>query len=212
MIKGVIFDFDGTLAATLPVVFTAFRCAVGRFTDREFSDREIISFFGPNDQGIIKNVLPDDWEECYCQYVVEFAAAHHLCPDLFPGMRDALDKLREYGIQLAIVTGRGPDTTAISTKCLGITSYFSAVETGGLECTVKSEKIARILAGWNIAPEEAAYVGDMVPDIVESRKAGVIPLAAAWDENVDIDALQAAGPDAFFCSVPEMMDWLEERL
>ena len=53
-LRGVIFDLDGTLADTLPVCYAAFRAAFHRYVpERTFSDAEITSFFGPNEEGVI---------------------------------------------------------------------------------------------------------------------------------------------------------------
>ena len=62
MIRGVIFDLDGTLGDTLPVCYRAFARVLGRRLGRPFSDTEIHSMFGPSEEGILARLCPADPE------------------------------------------------------------------------------------------------------------------------------------------------------
>ena len=48
MIKAIIFDFDGTLANTLPVCFYAFLSVFKKFDNNEVTPDEIKAMFGPS--------------------------------------------------------------------------------------------------------------------------------------------------------------------
>jgi pyrophosphatase PpaX len=64
IIKAVIFDFDGTLADTLPVCFFAFQAVFREFDNRELTNEEIKAMFGPSETGIIrKNLMNNDYEK-----------------------------------------------------------------------------------------------------------------------------------------------------
>lgn len=52
-----IFDFDGTIADTLPLCFDSFRQVFLTFNNEEMSDDNIESWFGPSEIGIIENNL-----------------------------------------------------------------------------------------------------------------------------------------------------------
>ncbi|WP_081742054.1 MULTISPECIES: HAD hydrolase-like protein [Bacillaceae] len=56
-IKAVLFDFDGTLADTLPVCFLAFESVFKKFDERDVTTEEIKSMFGPSETGIIRENL-----------------------------------------------------------------------------------------------------------------------------------------------------------
>lgn len=55
MIKTAIFDFDGTLADTIPLCREAFRRAIRKLDGRILTDEEIELQFGPDDLGVIRN-------------------------------------------------------------------------------------------------------------------------------------------------------------
>ncbi|OAB39253.1 hypothetical protein PMSD_04815 [Paenibacillus macquariensis subsp. defensor] len=60
-IKSVLFDFDGTLADTLPLSFKAFRSVFLKYENKLLTDKEIIDTFGPTEEEIIgKNIFNKD--------------------------------------------------------------------------------------------------------------------------------------------------------
>jgi len=210
-LKGVIFDLDGTLADTLPICIHAHRRSFEEFLGRTYSDREIVAMFGPSEEGIVAtHISPDQREACLECFLDEYDKAHASCTAPFPGITEALDRLRSRGVRLAIVTGKGAHSAKISLRHLGIEKYFDAVETGAPEGGIKPRCIARILQEWRMPPEEAAYVGDALADVASSREAGVLPLAAAWAATASADALETLHPAALFRTVPDFLSWIDE--
>lgn len=211
-LKGIIFDFDGTVANTLPVVFNAFRRTFLDFTGREYSDEEIPPLFGPNEEGVCRNVVGERYREAYEMYLREYDKHHDvLCGGHFPGMIEALTELRQRGLKLGIVTGKGKESADISMRHLGLAPYFDAVETGSIEGSTKYELIRKLLEDWNVRPEEAAYVGDAGSDMEVAKQVGVIPLGAAWADTANYEELRASEPAAIFRSVGELVAWVKDN-
>jgi phosphoglycolate phosphatase/pyrophosphatase PpaX len=105
------------------------------------------------------------------------------------------------------VTGKGAESAAISLRLFELTQHFDIVESGSPAGSVKPEAIRRIVETWGFDPARVAYIGDAPNDVSEARAAGVVPLAAAWADLADRDALDARGPVATFGSVDEFSDW-----
>jgi phosphoglycolate phosphatase-like HAD superfamily hydrolase len=208
---GIIFDLDGTLGDTLPVCFSAFRRAIHEYTGRSLSDQEIRATFGPSEEGIIRNQVPERWQECLEMYVDAYREEHARSREPFPGMRDALQKLGEMGVRRAVVTGKSIVTAEISLDAMGIRSFFDIVQGGRAEGNIKAENIRKVLESWRLAPDAAAYVGDAPADIDSAHEAGVIGLAAAWAGGTrqEVQALTDRRPAAIFHRVDEMMEWIE---
>ena len=208
-LDGMIFDLDGTLTDTFAVCFTAFREAVQPLTGRTYSDDEIMARFGPSEEGMLQRWVPERWEECLSRYLAVYEREHRRGARIFPGVEDALALLRARGVPLAVVTGKGPQSAAISVAQLGLGSYFESIETGSPDGAVKPRCIQRVLDRWQVLPERAAYLGDVASDIEAARAVGVLPLGAAWDKRSDARALRALRPLAVFDAVPEFIRWIE---
>ncbi|MFF0829350.1 HAD family hydrolase [Brevibacillus sp. NPDC003359] len=56
--RTILFDFDGTVADTLPLIFTAFRSTFQQFLQEHYTDEQIVALFGPTETGILQNKLP----------------------------------------------------------------------------------------------------------------------------------------------------------
>ena len=68
-IKAVIFDLDGTIGDTLPLIIKAFRNALEPLINRSVSDAEIIATFGPSEEGTIMSLAPDHYEKGLADYL-----------------------------------------------------------------------------------------------------------------------------------------------
>jgi pyrophosphatase PpaX len=207
---GLIFDLDGTLTDTLPVALTAFHEAVRVYSGRSYTDEEIVARFGPTEEGMLQRLVPDRWEDCLHLYLRIYEQEHQRTGRIFPGIVTALDMLKARGIPLAVVTGKGPKSAAISLSQLGLASYFDFIETGSPEGSVKPQCIRRVLARWGIAPEQTAYLGDAVSDIEAARAVGLIPLAAAWEKRAEPKQLHSLAPAAIFHTVEEFFNWIAD--
>ncbi len=212
MLKGVIFDLDGTLANTLPLAIAAFRRAIEPLTGRTLTDAEIIATFGPSEEGMIRVLAPDHYDAALAGYLRHYEALHDMAPEPFPEMRELLADLKARGVRLGLVTGKGAQSARLSLRRFGLENAFVAVETGDPSGPRKAEGIRRVLAGWGMPPTEAAYVGDAPSDVTAAREAGVAMVGAAWAETTNRGLLAAEEPDALLETVGELKDWLSKRL
>lgn len=213
MFKGIIFDLDGTIADTLPLCINAFRLAVEPLANKELTDEEIIATFGPSEEGTIMALAPNNYEEGIAGYLQYYTVLHSHCPAPFTGIPQLLANLQHHNIRMALVTGKGDKSTAISLQQFGISHYFSIIETGSRHGPVKAERIADVLAAWsNLEKEEVLYIGDAPSDITACRKAGIPIAAAAWAATADAEKLQQLNPDALFYSVEDLSTWIQQHI
>ncbi len=210
MLRGFIFDLDGTLGDTLPVCFQAFAAVFRRRLGRHFSPPEIHAMFGPSEEGILKRLCPEDPEGALEEYLAEYRVAHSSCPRPFPGVRNCLDLLAGSGVELAVVTGKGPRSAEISLERFDLAGRFPIVEAGSPDGGVKPTAMARVLAAWGLDPRQVAGVGDAVADVRSARRAGILSVAAAWAPDADGERLAACMPDRHFRRVADFRAWIEE--
>ena len=212
-IKAVIFDLDGTIANTLPLCIKAFRQAVEPLIARTVSDAEIIATFGPSEEGTIMALAPDHFEKGVADYLQHYTTYHDLCPFPFEGIENLLKTLQEKGVRIAMVTGKGVHSTAISLQRFGLQDYFEIVETGVPAGPRKPEGIQAVINYFSeISKEDMLYVGDAPSDITASKKVGVPVVAAAWAETAEPVLLASLQPDAIFYTLQEFAAWIAERI
>ncbi|MDS0527673.1 HAD hydrolase-like protein [Clostridium sp. SHJSY1] len=57
MIKMVAFDFDGTIADTIPMCIEAFKKVISPYAGHELTEHEILQTFGLNEIGMVKTFV-----------------------------------------------------------------------------------------------------------------------------------------------------------
>lgn len=209
--KGIIFDLDGTLADTLPLCVFAFQEALENVTGKRPTVAEVEAYFGYSEEGIAKNLLPDNWSSYLDEFVDIYRKHHHMCDELFDGMRELLGYLKSKNVKMAMVTGKGPQTAEITLDEMKLREYFEYVETGSPKGSVKPECISRILDKWQVPASEIFYIGDSVTDIKDSKIAGVKPIAAAWATTAKPDLLLKHEPHLIFHKVDEFKSFVTEQ-
>ncbi|AET66472.1 haloacid dehalogenase superfamily enzyme, subfamily IA [Desulfosporosinus orientis DSM 765] len=211
-LKGFIFDLDGTLINSLPIVRTSLSNTLLKFTGREYSANELSSLFGPSEDGIFKKLFPDSWQESLQFYLDEYNRLHVDSPDPFPGIIDALTHLQERNIKLALVSGKGAGSMEISLRHSGIKRFFEVIITGSEHQASKPQHIVQILKHWNFKPEETAYVGDIAYDVWAAKEAGVWSISALWAETAQVQKVLAMNPAFAFENVESFIDWIRKTI
>jgi HAD superfamily hydrolase (TIGR01549 family) len=212
-IKAVIFDLDGTIGDTLPLCIKAFRQSVEPLIGRSVSDAEIIATFGPSEEGTIMALAPNHYDKGVTDYLKHYELYHEMCPGPFTGINELLQTLKEKGVHIAMVTGKGKHSTAISLKQFRLENYFGIIETGIPGGPRKAEGIQLVLDHFSeLEKDEIIYVGDAPSDITASRKVGIPVIAAAWADTTEAEKLKMFHPDEIFYSIPDFAEWLNARI
>ncbi|HSF85889.1 MAG TPA: HAD hydrolase-like protein [Acidimicrobiia bacterium] len=208
MLTGVIFDLDGTLGDTLPVCFAAFRKVFDDYLGETYTDAEIRAMFGPTEEGILEARIPVDGAESLASYLSAYRRAHHLAPKPFAGMTDLLDELGRRDIPLAVVTGKGPHSAAVSLDAWGLDSRFTHVAAGGSNGNIKDRNMAQVISDWGVEASGVVSVGDAPSDVTAARTVGLRPVGAAWASTAERDRLEPLEPEIIFDDVGGFSHWL----
>ncbi len=209
MIKAVIFDMDGTLGDTLPLIVRSFRAAIEPRANRAISDEEIIATFGPSEEGTIKALIPEHYDDGIAAYFQIYKTLHAQYPDPFDGIRELLDFLKSKQIKLGLVTGKGAVGTKITLERYGMINMFDGIDTGSPDGLRKPQGLEKLLSQFGIEPQEAVYVGDTATDIMACRQVGIPVISAAWSGMAETAKLKELNPDFTFESVEAFSDYLK---
>lgn len=210
--KGFIFDLDGTLGDTLPICLEAFRLTFQKFTGKIFADDEISVYFGRTEEGIVNQVVLDNAVSAVEFYQKTYERLHQSLTAPFPGIKEAIALLREKGVRLAVVTGKGPDSAVVSMKYLGLQPYFEYLETGTPAGPNKPEAVQQVLQRWGTRPDEVAYVGDTLYDMKAALSIGIRPFGAGWAPKAALSPQNPGAALIVFTTVKQFSEWIKVEL
>jgi pyrophosphatase PpaX len=205
----VLFDLDGTLIDSGPIILASMQHAVRAVLDREIAYEELAATVGG--QGLVAqmtDLAPDKVDE-----LVEAYRAHndplHETLEAFAGMVDVLPRLRKDGRRLGIVTAKRHRTVALAfDRFPWLEQQFEVVI--GHDDTERHkpdpEPVLEALRRLGASPAEAAYVGDSPFDIRAGKDAGAFAVAVSWGGIHSDERLLEEEPDAFVHSPEELLD------
>ncbi|WP_349407435.1 HAD family hydrolase [Pseudalkalibacillus sp. SCS-8] len=206
--KAAIFDFDGTLADTLPLCFHSFNRVFYHFDQKDFTSDEIKEMFGPPETDIIRNQLKsDDHEDAIEMYYEEYMSKHSDFVQFHEELHHLLTQLKREGIKLGIVTGKSRRSLKISMDELRMNEFFDITITGDEVENPKPhpEGVIQALRDLNIKKEDAVFLGDSDADIEAGKRAGLYTIGVKWLPNTQVTEF-AVKPDHVMQDVNEFMN------
>jgi phosphoglycolate phosphatase-like HAD superfamily hydrolase len=213
IIKGAIFDLDGTVGDSVSVGLEAFRRTFLKYTGKLFTDEEILATWGPSEEGILMDMFPSQWQDALDEYLRNYDQIHDEKGVVaFEGFSEVIALLDQYNVHKAIVTAKGKHSAEISLKHYQLENQFECVEHGSPDRHLKAEQIASVVERWGVAKEHVIYVGDFPSDIAASRQAGVVAVSAAWAPTANAEMLAHHQPDYLFKTIGQFRDWLVASL
>lgn len=209
---GIIFDIDGTLTSTNELIFESFRYVAKKYFQKNPTDEEIISLFGPPEDAILRDWSGDMYDTIRKDYY-DFYLSNHNMAALYPGIKEILDHIKSKDIPLSIYTGKGRTAAGITLKELSIDKYFDLIVTGEDVKVHKpsAEGINMFLEKFSLKKENVLMIGDSVSDIKASRRAGVKIASVLWDSYSKDKVLQLDS-DYIFYTVDELKTFIEENI
>jgi pyrophosphatase PpaX len=211
-IKAILFDFDGTLADTLPVCFLAFKSVFKEFDDLEVSTEEIKEIFGPSETGIIReNLRNTDYEKAIELYYKIYRDQHDNMVEKNEAIYSLVWQLKTNGYKLGIVTGKARRSLDISLENLGLNNIFDVIVTGDDVKFPKPhpEGINLALEELGLSNKEAIFLGDSDADILAGKQANVHTIGVHWLPNFQTIEFSVQ-PDEVLRDISEFLPFILE--
>ncbi len=195
MIKGIIFDFNGTLFFDTEKHEKAWGKYAEQILGRKLTKEENNSIMGRNNKLILKFLLGrmpseeeerrmgGDKEEMYRKMCGEEENGCHLAP----GAEEFLDKLKEEGVPMAIATSSDLGNVDFYFEMFHIERWFSrdrvVYDDGTMNGKPAPDIYLRAADRLKLKPEECAVYEDAVSGIKAARNAGIGEIVAVASAN-----------------------------
>lgn len=211
-IKYVIFDMDGVLVNSEPVIEAAATAGLKEYgVDAEPSDFE--PFIGAGEDRYIggvaekygvpyKKEMKDRVYEIYLEIVGDKI-------EIFAGVKDILDKLQEDGYQLALASSADMIKVKANLREAGIDrNIFNVIISGDDVNQTKPDPEIYLMTSdkINAGPEECLVIEDSLHGVQSAKKAGM--LCAAVTTSFTRKELEKTGVDFIGDNLENIVSWL----
>ena len=190
VVKGVVFDMDGTLLDSLECLVAAYGDVVSAAGGVAFSSADVVAAFplGPPRQilgHLLQRPATTGEEEAY----VAALQTHADAVLVYQGVRHLLTALAALDIPVGVFTGASASSARQLLGDADLLEFFPVV-VGGDEVEGRKpapDGIHRACDLIGIPATEVGYVGDSPLDARAARRAGALAIAAGWGHLFDQD-------------------------
>ncbi|MBX9626297.1 MAG: HAD hydrolase-like protein [Gemmataceae bacterium] len=191
MYRLVVWDFDGTLADSMPAGLHIFNRLAPELGIKPIADPAAAR--GMSTRQFLRHHRIRFWR--LPRLVRRFQAAAAAEADklaLFPGLAEVLRGLVDRGVRLGILSSNNEGNIRRCLAANGVEGLFAFV-VGCPKLFGKGRALRRLLRTGGVDRREVLYVGDEVRDLEAAKRAGVAAAAVTWGFHAE-ELLRAAGP------------------
>ena len=181
--NAVIFDLDGTLIDSAKDIGLALRRTLDEIGMPFLMPEDVSRLIGGGVRALLERVLGEKFREEH----VKIFRKHYFEKPVFytrpyEGVPETLEKLKDLGIPMLVVTNKMEDLSREILKILGLDRYFELIVGGDTFGEKKPSPlpIKKALENLGLEPASALMVGDTDSDIIAGRLAGTRTAVALW--------------------------------
>lgn len=208
MVCNLLLDWSGTLVDDLPPVIGATNFVLEQFgrpsLDRENFRRHFRLPFTDFYDEFLPGVPLDALEALFHRKFVELQGS--VTP--LPGLMEFLDFCQASERRVFLLSSMRSEHFEVQAKQLGIRQHFEHPYVGVRD---KRIQIKKILQRHHLAPDETAFVGDMVHDIEAAQHGGVMSIAILTGYDT-LEKLASAHPDVVVSSLHHLRRLLAAKI
>lgn len=187
MIDTVIFDFDGTLANTGPLIVKSFQNIYKKYYGVEKPEEYILSTFGEPLKVTIEREFQEPYDEVFKAYRKYQDDNFEKEVKLFPGVKETLIELKNRNIKMGVVTARMRESTLFALEMLGILKYFDVVV--AVDDTINHkphpEPLIKAMDMLKTNNKQTLFVGDSRYDMECADNAHTFSALCAWHNGYE---------------------------
>ena len=212
-----IFDLDGTLIDSKVDLVHSVNAARGLMKLPPISEELVSSYVGNGAPVLMRRALGQEASEADVQRALEYFLGYyreHMLDNtrLYPGVKDALDRLHHAGNNMAVLTNKPVRFSRELVNGLGLRSHFFQVYGGNSFEQKKPDPIGveTLLRESGIARERAVMVGDSGVDIRTARNANIRACGVTY--GFQPEGFVEDPPDIVVDDMNELVDYVLAEL
>ena len=204
----VIFDFDGTLANTVPVIVRTARTVLARhgLTDDDMGDlTRLVGPPFPQAYSLVYGFSEDEAAQITAEYRAIYRTIGPEAWPLFDGIVDLLSRLRAAGRLTAVASSKQMPMVRTALADNRIADLFDLAL--GKSSDAEGDKvalIARTLRELGVSADDAVMVGDRHHDVEAAAACGVPCVGVTYGGTGTVEELMGAGAWACADTVEEL--------
>ena len=210
LIRGIIFDFDGTLIDSYEAIAESLNHVRSSFSLPDYTVEEVRPMVGHGLEHLIAEAIgPGRVEEGVKLFRQSYASLCERKTTILPQVKQTLDALDGRGYQMAIASNKPSYFARDIMRALEFDHLFAEVlGPNDVERPKPDpEMLEIIIMRIGLSPEEVVYVGDMPLDVEVGRRAGVAVFAVPTG-SATRDALLEARPDRLLHRFSDLLTFL----
>lgn len=216
----VVFDLDGTLIDTAPDLVASLNHTIASVGLAPVGYEDLTFLVGNGAKVMIEKAFvlrekpldPQALPQLLERFITHYSATMPGDSRPYPGLLDALERLKVAGFRLAVCTNKMEQLAVTLIERLKLAHHFAAI-TGGDTFAVRKPDAAHLLGTVERAkadPRRAVMIGDSINDIMVARNAGIPSIAVPFGySDVAVDTL---GPNRIIGHFDELTPALVEAL
>ncbi len=210
-VSAVLFDLDGTLLNTIPLILATNRHTFEKVLGWVPSDDAILATIGEPLMTAFDRYSKEKSREMFREYVEWSASRTTSHVGIFLDIVPLIKQLRRNGFKTGIVTSRRGESTTEHLKAFEIIHLFDVIVSVDDTEEHKPLPAPLLCAMERLAmdnPDDIIYVGDTIHDLQCARNAGMHFAAVSWTA-MDKDALDRAAPDFWLDTPLDLLSKIE---
>lgn len=215
MMDLLIFDLDGTLIDSKLDLAHAVNATRSHMGLAPIEHERVYSYVGNGAPVLIRRALepdaPESQVEEALEFFLEYYRDHYLdYTTLYPGVREALDRLRDAGKQMAVLTNKPVRISKAILDGLGVGAHFFRVYGGNSFDFKKPHPIGveTLMREAAATSERTLMIGDSSVDVRTAINAGIRSCGVTY--GFQPETLTDPAPDRLFDRIQDVADWLLE--
>jgi phosphoglycolate phosphatase len=181
-----IFDLDGTLIDSKRDLVNSVNAARGWMDLPPLADEHVYSYVGDGAPMLMRRALPgatEDQLERGLRYFLDYYREHMLdATTLYPGVREALDQLKDAGVTMAILTNKPVRFSVRLIDGLSLSGHFFRIYGGNSFDEKKPSPVGAnlLMKESGVEAPGTVMVGDSGVDVRTARNAGIRACGVSW--------------------------------